>query len=102
MPKPDDDAPRFVMIVTRDAQVCYPEADFINAFSDAFLGRLASAIPQGSTARHAARAVRGLKRDGQHKKVLRAAVDRLQLQAESVGVEEVQRIGGSVVATFPN
>lgn len=86
-----------MMDATRET--CYPEAEFVTAFGDAFVGQLAVAIPEGSTARNAARAVRNMRNPSRHEIILQGAFERLR-RAVGVSVEEVQQSGGSVVATF--
>ena len=92
-----EEGPRYEMIA--ESQACYPEPAFIKAFGDAVIGQLAAAIPQGASARRAARAVQGMKHPERYKMVLGSAL-RLLRESEGVDVAAVQRSGGSVVATF--
>jgi len=77
----------------------YPEKAFIDAFGEAFLGQVAAALPIGATPRKAARAIRGMRNPKRHAIILRQALVRLR-RSESVTAEEIDRSGGSVVATF--
>jgi len=92
-----EEGPRFVM--DAEHKTCYPEQAFIKAFGDAFIGHVAVALPEGVTPRNAARAIRSMKTERRHEAILKDALTRLR-GADGVAADEVQRIGGSVVATF--
>jgi len=94
---PIEEGPRFVM--DAKSKTYYPEDAFIKAFGDAFVGQVAIALPNGATPRTAARAIRSMKNSSRHEIVLRDAMVRLRRE-EGVDVDEIRRIGGSVVATF--
>ena len=92
-----EEGPRFVMDAAH--KTCYPEVAFIKAFGDAFIGQVAIALPPGVTPRRAAFAIRNMRNPKRHETILRDALTRLR-RTDGVAAEEVQRSGGSVVATF--
>jgi len=92
------EGPRFVLFA--ESRSYYSEEAFQAAFNEAFLGLLASAIPEGGTARKVARSIVGMKNKARYEAVLKTALSRLS-RTESVSAAEVDLVGGTVVAAFP-